>query len=151
MRRLALLLLLAGCGRGAEERNDRPTDGGDEAPPAPLQPPPSAEQLAASRAAADALSLYYEHIGRRDYRAAWTLREQRPGLSFAAFAASFDRYRDYRATVGVPSLPAEQDGTLWVDVPVQLYGRMRDGSPFGSVGRVTMKRPAGEQAWKVAP
>ena len=151
MRRFALFLLLAGCGRGGDEAQNSGGDNRFEAPPASVQPPPSAEELAASRAAADALSLYYDRIGRRDYRAAWALRERRPGLSFAAFAASFERYRDYRATVGVPSLPAEQDGTLWVDVPVQLYGRMRDGSPFGSVGRVTMKRPPGEQAWQVAP
>jgi hypothetical protein len=148
----ALLLLLAGC--GTEQARD-PADNiaGAEANAAAAKalPPPTAEQLAISGAAAEALGRYYTHIGRGDYRAAFAMRERRPGLGYERFAASFEPYGDYRATIGTPSYPAEQDGTLWVEVPVQLYGRMRDGSPFGSVGRVTMKRPRGIEAWQVAP
>ena len=149
MRRSFLLLLLAGCG-GAEKSQPPAANLHNQATAAPAPAPPTNEQLAESRAAAAALFLYYEHIAARDYRAAWALRERRPGLAFEVFAASFERYRDYRATVGVPSLPAEQDGTLWVEVPVQLYGRMRDGAPMGSVGRVMMKRVPGDR-WRVAP
>lgn len=149
MRHTLILLLLAGCG-GAEKSEPPAANLQNEASGAPAPAPPTDEQLAHSRGAAAALSLYYSHIAGRDYRAAWALRERRPGLAFEAFAASFANYRDYRATVGVPSLPAEQDGTIWVDVPVQLYGRMRDGTPFGSVGRVTMKRAPGD-GWRVAP
>ena len=147
MKRLLPLLLIAGCDSSAPA----PAPPANSAAPMAAQaPPPTEEAIAESRAAAEALRLYYDRIASGDYRAAWDLREQRPGLSYERFAASFERYEDYRATVGAPTLPAEQDGTLWVEAPVQLYGRMRGGRPFGSVGRVVMKRAAGTRAWKVA-
>jgi hypothetical protein len=146
MRRLALLLLLSSCGADpAEPQNQSsPT-------PAPVAavPAPSTEELQASRAAAAAVADYYEAIARRDYSAAWRLREPRPGDTLERFAAGFAPYADYRATVGMPTLPARQDGALWVAVPVQLYGRRRDGAPFGSVGRVTLKRAAGGDRWRI--
>ena len=147
MRRLALLLLVAGCeGTEDERRPGANAQAGNSG--APAAQAPTADELAVAQSAAAALTRYYDHLAGRDYRGAWALRERGPGLDFARFAASFDRYEEYRATVGLPSLPAEQDGTLWVSVPVQLYGRMRDGAPFGSVGRVTMKRAPGEP-WKI--
>jgi hypothetical protein len=146
MRRLALLLLLSSCGADpAEPQNQSsPT-------PAPVAavPAPSTEELQASRAAAAAVADYYEAIARGDYSAAWRLREPRPGDTLERFAAGFAPYADYRATVGMPTLPVRQDGALWVAVPVQLYGRRRDGAPFGSVGRVTLKRAAGGDRWRI--
>jgi hypothetical protein len=85
------------------------------------------------------------------HRAAWALREQRPGLSYERFAASFDIYADYHADVGTPSYPSEADGWVWIDAPVQTWGRRKDGERFGSVGRVLMKRRSGAADWKIAP
>jgi hypothetical protein len=152
MRRFLILLLLAGC--GADEAKELGNAAGNAEVKAAVpaaSPQPSEAELAISRAAAEALHRYYAHIGRGDYRSAFAMREPAAGLTPRTFAASFDRYADYRATVGVPSLPVEQDGTVWVSVPVQLYGRMRDGAPMGSVGRVMMKRPPGRAEWQVAP
>jgi len=109
----------------------------------------SPEDREASRAAAAAVAEYYEAIARRDYPAAWRLRDPSPGDTLERFAAGFASYAHYRATVGMPTLPARQDGALWVAVPVQLYGRRRDGAPFGSVGRVTLKRAAGQDRWRI--
>ena len=145
MRAFALVLLVAGC---AEEAGNNAQNSA-EAPPGAASPEPSAEDLALSRSAADALRLYYDHIARRDWPAAFAMRESQPGLTLERFVAGYERYRDYRATVGVPSLPARQDGVVWVDAPVQLYGRMADGSPFGSVGRVLLKRPPGSDRWTI--
>jgi hypothetical protein len=97
------------------------------------------------------LRAYYDAIARRDYRAAWDLRENRPGLGFDRFAASFAIYADYRADVGTPSFPAQGDGSVWIDAPVQIYGRRTNGERFGSVGRVMLKRPAGGGGWRIAP
>lgn len=148
MRRAALLLLIAGCDAAdqAETPPPLPRKLAPQRPPAP--PPP--EAVAEAEAAAAALRAYYRHIAERDFRAAWRMREERPGASFERFAQSFADYGDYRATVGVPSLPVEAEGQVWVSVPVQLYGRRRDGSPLGSVGRVAMKRRGSGGPWRLA-
>lgn len=148
---LCLFLLAAGCDR-ADPRDE------GEAPPAAARPAgrvPSPAELADAERAASVLRLYYERIGRRDYAGALALREPPPGAAAARFsdrfAASFARYGEYRATVHLPTLPVEAGGYVWLEVPVQLYGRMRDGRPFGSVGQVTMRRPARGGDWRLAP
>lgn len=146
MRFLAVLVLLAGCGAEEERAQANVAQNNVAAPPAA---PPAPEDVALSRAAADALRLYYDRLGRREWRAAFAMRAPAPGLTFARFVANYERYRDYRATVAMPSLPGRRDGAVWVQVPVQLYGRMRDGTPFGSVGVMMLKREAGEERWKI--
>jgi hypothetical protein len=146
MKRLALLLFAAGC--------DSPEPGPNAAAPqAPAQVgrAATAAEAADAEAAAAVLRDYYARIGRGDYRGAWSLRERRPGLAYRRFAASFAAYADYRATVHLPSIPVAADGFVWLEVPVQLHGRRRDGRPFGSVGRVTMRRPARGGDWRLAP
>lgn len=149
MRVLALLLLLAGCG-AAEDRKAAAPAKAAKAETAPEHVPTAAE-LADMAAAADALRTYYGHIGRREYGAAWALREQRPGLDLERFAENFERYSEYRAEVGTPSYPVASDGWVWIDAPVQTWGRQASGEPHGSVGRVTLKRPAGGGAWRIVP
>jgi len=112
---------------------------------------PTADELADAQAAAAILRLYYERIGRRDYAGALELREHGPGLTAERLAEGFADYADYRATVHVPTIPIESDGFVWLEIPVQAYGRMRDGRPFGSVGQVTMRRPVGGGDWRLAP
>jgi hypothetical protein len=148
MRIPALLLLIAGCGSGEEAKEKAAP--GDAAEAAPPRVPTAAERADMENAAA-ALRAYYDAIGRGDYRAAWALREQRPGLGFERFAESFAPYARYRADVGSPSFPVEADGFVWIDAPVQTWGRRTDGETFGSVGRVMVKRPARGGAWKIAP
>jgi hypothetical protein len=149
MRILLLLCLLAGCG-GAEETKAPPNTIAAPTAAAPAHRPTAAE-IADMEAAASALRAYYAAIGRGDYRAAWALREQRAGLDYERFAASFDVYADHHADVGTPSYPAEADGWVWIDAPVQTWGRRKDGERFGSVGRVLMKRRSGASGWKIAP
>jgi hypothetical protein len=67
----------------------------------------------------------------------------------ADFAAAFERYASHRATVGAPSRPVEAGGWFYVEVPVQTYGTMRDGTPFGSAGIVTLRRRQGGGDWRI--
>jgi hypothetical protein len=145
MKRLALLLLATGC-----DSADRAPNAAVPEAPAPAGRAATPAEDADAAAAAAVLREYYARIGRGDYRGAWALRERQPGLAFERFAASFAPYADYRATVHLPSIPVAADGFVWVEVPVQLYGRRRDGRPFGSVGRVTMRRPATGGDWRLA-
>lgn len=151
MRALALLLLLAGCGGGGAEEKASRGKNESAAPEVPPPHQPSPAEIADMDAAAATLRHYYGRIAAGDYRAAWALREQRPGLAFETFARSFEDYADYHADVGTPSYPAESEGWVWIDAPVQTWGRRRDGERFGSVGRVLLKRRSGTRQWKIAP
>jgi hypothetical protein len=98
--------------------------------------------------AATALRLYYDHIEAGRYEAAFELRE--PGeADAAAFVAHFRRFASQKVSIGLPSIPVEGKGWLYVEVPVQTYGTMTDGTPFGSAGTVTLRRRASGGDWRI--
>lgn len=169
---LALPLLVACGGERASEENRAQTTANVSAPLAPpalddtgglsggdTPVPEGAAGAGGAREAANRLETYYALIGAGDYEAAWALRWHGEGddsASRAAFIASFERYAEYRAQVGTPSPIAGAAGSLYVDVPVQIYGRMQDGQPFATVGVVTMRRindipgsTSGQRRWRV--
>jgi ketosteroid isomerase-like protein len=88
-------------------------------------------------------------IGAKDYRGAYALREQREGAGFAAFAANYERYSAYHATVGQPSQTAAAGDCLYVEVPVQYYGQTKDGKAFGSAGTITLRRHKANGGWRI--
>ncbi len=151
-----LLFLLAACGE--EERSPaappKQREGAAAPAPAPPPPPPPSEAVAAAdeRGAAELLKNYYALIGERRFAEAYRLREPGPGsASEAEFAAAFERYAEHRATVGAPSLTAEAGEWLYVEVPVQLYGRMKSGAPVASAGTMTLRRRKAEPnaRWRI--
>jgi hypothetical protein len=96
------------------------------------------------------LRLYYELIAARRYEAAQRLRESSSRApSAAAFAANFERYSEHHATVGTPSLVAEAGEWLYVEVPVQRYGKFRHGKTFANAGTVTLRRRKSGGEWRI--
>jgi hypothetical protein len=49
-------------------------------------------------------------------------------------------YREVHANIGAPGQIEGGAGSLYVEVPVQLYGRMKDGKEFNSLGTMTLRR-----------
>ena len=149
---MGLVLLLAAC--GDEAAPTRPEPGPEirapaTAPAAAASPAPDQGTLLAEKGdAAEVLRRYYALIGERRYSEAHTLRE--PGGADAdAFAAHFERFASHGTTVGIPSEPVEAGGWLYVEVPVQTYGTMNDGTPFGSAGTVTLRRRERGGEWRI--
>lgn len=98
------------------------------------------------------LQTYYALIEAGKFGEAYRLRESsRNAASEAAFAGSYGRYAEHHATVGAPSRIAEAGGWLYVEVPVQMYGRMKTGAPMASAGTITLRRPATEPnaPWRI--
>ena len=93
---------------------------------------------------------YYSRIGRGDLAGAWALRWPSPRGDEAAFIAAYARYDRHEATVGAPSRVASSAGHDYVEVPVHLYGTMKDGKVFSSAGTVSLRRKAGG-AWRIYP
>jgi hypothetical protein len=142
-RALVLCFALASCGE--VESNAPPTE---EPVPvknaqAPAQPraeasPEPASAPAGGQAAAEVVRSYYAFIQAGNYGEARKLRENVPDP--AAFLANFERYAEHRATVGRPSETVESGDWLYVEVPVQTYGRLKTGGTFSSAGTVTLRR-----------
>ena len=146
----ALLFLLAACGgeqpSGSSLAN---TDVETKPQPEPVARPRPAprENLpegpsgpTSAQGAATVVETYYALIEARQYAEALKLRWDGESIGLDRFAANFEPYSEYRATVGAPSEIQGAAGSLFVEVPVQLYGRMKDGKPFGSVGNITLRR-----------
>ena len=152
----ALALALAGCGEA-----ERQAPAGPERtarPPVEVAPQPApepAKQAAepspqAGDGAADVLKRYYALIGERRYEEARALRETGSRAPTGdQFAANFDKYAEHRATIGTPSLVAEAGDWLYVEVPVQTYGKLKTGAAFGSAGTVTLRRRKSGGQWRI--
>ncbi len=120
-------------------------------PPQPVQARPQ-EPPAAGQGAAEVVKAYYSLIGARKYSDAYRLREPAEGAaSEAEFEANFEKFAEHRVTVGSASRIAEAGGWLYVEVPVQMYGRMKSGAPFGSAGTLTLRRrkPEPNAPWRI--
>lgn len=174
---LTLLLAVTACGE-AEQR--QPAKAERAAAPAPLPAPAPREPLAppalkersglpdtkeplsetpssstSAQGAADVLQTYYALVEAGKYEEAFRLREP-AGATAADLAASFAPYAEHHANVGAPSEIAGAAGSLYVEVPVQIYGRMKNEKPFATAGTVTLRRSndvpgatAEQRGWRI--
>jgi hypothetical protein len=96
-----------------------------------------------AQGAANVVQTYYALIEAGKYRDAWALWDnggQDSGQSADAFAASFAKYADYHAQIGAPGRIDAGAGQRYVTVPVQVYGKLRAGGKFTTLGSVTLHR-----------
>jgi hypothetical protein len=49
-------------------------------------------------------------------------------------------YREVHASIGAPGNVEGGAGSLYVEIPIQLYGRLKDGKEFNSRGTMTLRR-----------
>ena len=73
-------------------------------------------------------------------RALWGNGGDASGLTEARFAAAYAKYAQIHAEVGKPGLTEGAAGSIYIEVPVQLYGTLTSGGTFNLVGPVTLKR-----------
>lgn len=112
-----------------------------------------------AQGAGQVLQTYFAHLGQRQYRPAWTLWRdggQASGLDADAFARSFAGFDSLDAQIGAPGSVEGAAGSLYVRIPVQLYGRLKDGSVVRKLGQATLRRAnetpgatAAERAWRI--
>jgi membrane-bound inhibitor of C-type lysozyme len=133
-----------------------PPPAADEKPLAPAEPgqpgglpddrTPIAEGKFApdsAQGAANVVQIYYASIEGGKYaaaRALWGNGGADSKLSPAAFAAGFARYKEYHANIGGPGEVEGAAGSRYVTVPVQIYARLKNGSPDYQTGNVVLRR-----------
>jgi hypothetical protein len=78
----------------------------------------------------------------------WQFEGRQSGMSEQQFTESYRKYSEIHVLVGRPVA----EGPTSVRVPVQVYGRMREGSrPFNLVGMMNLQRnDKGDPAWLIS-
>ena len=113
----------------------------------PVDPAPIAEGSIdpdSAQGAAQVVQGYYGLLEEKrfeDAQALWNPRGQIGTQDGAHFAARFRGFSEIHANVGAPSEPEGAAGSLYVTVPVQLYGRIAaNGKPFYALRQVVLHR-----------
>lgn len=92
-----------------------------------------------AQGAADVMQHYYALIGQKRYAEALPLWGP-AGPSAQAFTQSFSDKLEYHGLVGSPGEIEGAAGSLFVTVPVQVYGRLKDGRELHQLGKATLRR-----------
>jgi membrane-bound inhibitor of C-type lysozyme len=110
-----------------------------------------------AQGAANVVQTFYALIEAGKYAEAWRLHDTATeGQNEQSFAAGFAKYSEVHATIGAPGAIDAGAGQRYVTVPVQMYGRLKDGGkPFNLRGSVILHRTdvdgatAEQRAWRV--
>jgi hypothetical protein len=147
---LALAATLAACSR-PQETAQAPAQPSPPPPLKPLDPPGPGEPGGlpddrtpvseapftpeSAQGAANVVQTYYALVEAGKFAEARRLRSDGGGDE-----ADFDRYSEYHANIGAPGRIEGAAGSLYVEVPVQAYGRLKSGEPFNLRGSATLRR-----------
>lgn len=96
-----------------------------------------------AQGAANVVQTYYALLGDKKYQQAWNLWSdggKASGMTAQAFAASFDKYESYNAQIGAPGAIEGGAGSMFVTVPVVIYGKLKTGAPVHMKGDVNLRR-----------
>lgn len=113
-----------------------------------------------AQGAANVAQTYFALLTEKKYAEAWKLWSdggKASGESQAAFAERMSKFIQYNAQVGGPSDIEGAAGSLYVEVPVVIYGRNADGSELHQSGKATLRRvndvdgsTAEQRKWHIA-
>lgn len=70
----------------------------------------------------------------------WGPAGERIGFDPTSFERSFAKYAEIHAEIGAPGPVEGAAGSAFVDIPIRFYGKLKQGDPFSSVGKVTLRR-----------
>lgn len=96
-----------------------------------------------AQGAANVVQTYYALVAEKKYPEAWALWSdggKASGMAAKDFAASFDKYESYNAQIGAPGEIEGAAGSLYVEVPVVIYGKLKTGGPVHMKGEVRLRR-----------
>ena len=138
---------------GVNCRAGAPGDAAAVAPPPPGSPgglpddrTPVSEAAftpQSAQGAANVVQTYFALVADKKYAEAWNLWSdggKASGMSAGDFAASFDKYASYNAEIGAPGEIEGAAGSLYVAVPVVVYGKLKTGEPVNMKGQVRLRR-----------
>lgn len=89
--------------------------------------------------AADVVQVYAANIGMKQYDKAYALLRN-PPMSLVEFTQGFAKYYQYSMNVGAPGPIEGAAGSLFIEVPVLIYGRLKTGETVNELGHATLRR-----------
>jgi hypothetical protein len=111
-------------------------------------------EATSAQGAADVVQRYFALIEASRYGEALKLRT--PAPDGATFAAELQAYDSYHGLVGAPGRIEGTAGSLYVEVPVQVYGRLKDGREVHRGGVAVLRRAnevpgasADQRRWRI--
>lgn len=162
----AVALVLMGCSPAGQPEANATAAANVVEPAAPAIPVPEAPvaeapiEEASAEAAAQVVRDYYALLESGRYGEAWALWSdggRASEMSREAFADSFAKYAGYHAEVGEPGRIEGAAGSLYVEVPVVITGRLESGGEVRMEGPVTLRRvndvpgsKAEQRRWHIA-
>lgn len=96
-----------------------------------------------AQGAANVVQTYFALLADKKFGEAqnlWSDGGKASGMSAKDFAASFGKYATYNAEIGAPGEIEGAAGSLFVEVPVVVYGTMKTGEPVNLKGKVRLRR-----------
>ena len=107
-----------------------------------------------AQGAANVLQIFFALQGAmksEEARQLWSDDMGHGPLSRGAFDAQFGRYSQYRGNVGAPGRLEDSGDSLYVQVPVQVYGKLKSGEQFSYLGEAKLRRlkRAQVQQWRI--
>ncbi len=96
-----------------------------------------------AQGAANVVQIYFALLGEKKYGEAWALWGDggaASGMTARAFAEMFSRYETYAAQIGAPGRIEGAAGSLHVEVPVVIYGRLKTGQAVHMDGPFRLRR-----------
>lgn len=113
-----------------------------------------------AQGAANVAQTYYALLGEKKFAEAWKLwgdGGKASGQTADQFARGFENYAQFNAQVGGPGPIEGAAGSLFVEVPVVIYGRLKDGEEVHESGKAVLRRvndvpgsTAEQRAWRIA-
>lgn len=96
-----------------------------------------------AQGAAQVGQTYFALIGERKFaeaRRLWGDKGAASGKTAAEFADAFERYEAFHANLGAPGPIEGAAGSLYVEVPTIVYGKLKSGRPINMAGHITLRR-----------
>jgi hypothetical protein len=163
---LTLAAALAACGTQRQPANENTVNSGtppaDEQAPAPMPSPETIKpgepgglpddrtpveegpiDPKSAQGAGQVLQRFGGLLEQRKFaeaRKLWSDGGKASGLSEAEFIAAYDKYAEIHSEVGAPGQTEGAAGSIYVDIPFRLYGKLKSGGAFNLVGPITLRR-----------
>lgn len=180
---LTLVIAMAGCDAPRQAANDSGSaeSANETTLPAPVGPPapdstapgqpgglpddrtPISEGAIdpnSPQGAGQVLQSYGALLEQRKFAAArrlWGDNGRASGLTEIEFIETYSKYSEIHAEVGRPGDAEGAAGSIYTEVPVRLYGKLKSGGPVNLVGTMTLRRvndvpgsTAEQRRWHIA-